>query len=357
MAEFVIEDFPIPAAVGAAGWDDFLESVTIRNEVAIEQQGPDAIVSAEELLPRAPQSPEGNRLWAVARVDGHVVGRAFCVLPFNREAPESTIVVEVFAKFRRGGIGTALLGWALNTVRADGRSVAQNQMYVFARDGAETISPANGMGSIPIDEPGSAFALRNGATLAQVTRTSDIALPADEALLGPLEVEALAASDASYRTVIWTGATPANWEDDIAELHTRMTTDAPQGDLTITEDVWDAESVRLDDNHWLGSGWQLFYAASVSLETGQLVAYSEISALGEASEIAYQLETLVLREHRGHRLGTLLKIANLRALHAARPAVRKVRTGNAEENQPMLRVNEALGFVPVSYAAEWKLEL
>ena len=60
-----------------------------------------------------------------------------------------------------------------------------------------------------------------------------------------------------------------------------------------------------------------------------------------------QDDTLVLKEHRGHRLGMLLKVANLEFLQRERPGHPAVTTFNAAENEHMLAVNDALGFVPV----------
>ncbi len=51
-------------------------------------------------------------------------------------------------------------------------------------------------------------------------------------------------------------------------------------------------------------------------------------ALG-APERAYQWETLVLGEHRGRRLGTLVKLACLREIAAGSPARRYVSTWTA----------------------------
>jgi hypothetical protein len=67
-----------------------------------------------------------------------------------------------------------------------------------------------------------------------------------------------------------------------------------------------------------------------------------------------QQDTLVLREHRGHRLGMLLKVANLRQLALQFPEQSAVTTFNAEENRFMLDVNEALGFTPMGYEGAWR---
>jgi GNAT superfamily N-acetyltransferase len=65
----------------------------------------------------------------------------------------------------------------------------------------------------------------------------------------------------------------------------------------------------------------------------------------------------VLREHRGHGLGMLVKLVNLAALQRDHPGYPSVVTYNAEENRHMLSVNEALGFVPIGYEGAWKKTL
>ena len=54
----------------------------------------------------------------------------------------------------------------------------------------------------------------------------------------------------------------------------------------------------------------------------------------------------MLPEHRGHRLGALLKVANLRQAVQHEPQLEAVHTWNADSNAPMLAVNVAMGFTP-----------
>ena len=56
-----------------------------------------------------------------------------------------------------------------------------------------------------------------------------------------------------------------------------------------------------------------------------------------------QWGTFVHREHRGRRLGLAVKAANLRAVQAAHPEMRRVVTQNAETNDWMVAINERDG--------------
>jgi hypothetical protein len=79
------------------------------------------------------------------------------------------------------------------------------------------------------------------------------------------------------------------------------------------------------------------------------VAHSDLFTVA-SSRRAYQMGTLVRRDHRGHRLGTAVKVANLAALVADRPDVLEVHTQNAETNEWMVSINVRLGFERVGLA-------
>jgi hypothetical protein len=87
------------------------------------------------------------------------------------------------------------------------------------------------------------------------------------------------------------------------------------------------------------------------------VGYTDIGVNVEQPRVGYQWDTIVLAEHRGHRLGLLLKLANLELLVRTAPGVELVNTWNAEINSHMIAVNEALGFRPVDRWREWQLDL
>jgi RimJ/RimL family protein N-acetyltransferase len=90
---------------------------------------------------------------------------------------------------------------------------------------------------------------------------------------------------------------------------------------------------------------------------GRLVAYTDLVLTVHESERAYQWGTLVRPDHRGHRLGLAVKVANLRVLQESQPQITTVVTYNADVNAPMVAVNEQLGFVPVQWMGELQKKL
>jgi GNAT superfamily N-acetyltransferase len=86
----------------------------------------------------------------------------------------------------------------------------------------------------------------------------------------------------------------------------------------------------------------------VETDAGEPVGYTQLLAPLEDPADLVQDDTLVLRAHRGHRLGAMLKVANLRQLErlpfSDMAARRWLHTWTAQGNAPMQAVNARFGF-------------
>ena len=136
-----------------------------------------------------------------------------------------------------------------------------------------------------------------------------------------------------------------------------MSTDPPLGDMTWEPEVWDAARWRDGERRSCAKGYRAVGSAAVHLPTGRAVGYSDIGVSRRWPQVGYQWATIVESAHRGHRLGALLKAANLQLLISELPDTRLVNTWNAAVNTHMISVNETLGFRPVERWTEWQLEL
>jgi GNAT superfamily N-acetyltransferase/RimJ/RimL family protein N-acetyltransferase len=273
-----------------------------------------------------------------AAVDGGaVVGALRVLLPVRDNTSVAHLDLAVHPTARRRGTGTALLAEGLRLARAAGRS---SLVAEVAEAGP--------------DAPGCAFARASGWTCGMRETRRDLLLPVDGARLSALEVEAAAAS-AGYEVVTWRDRTPDALLEDRALLSTAMSTDAPSGDVPVGEEAWDAARVREQEAVTLASGRTVLSAGAV--RNGRLVAFTDLHVPLARPERAQQSGTLVLAGHRGHRLGARVKIAVLRDLAATMPQVRRISTYNADDNHPMVAVNEALGFRPAGALSTWSTRI
>jgi hypothetical protein len=65
----------------------------------------------------------------------------------------------------------------------------------------------------------------------------------------------------------------------------------------------------------------------------------------------------VVAAHRGHRLGLLLKVAMNLWLRDAQPQLTEISTWNAESNDHMIAVNEAIGYRVLGRQLEFQKSL
>jgi GNAT superfamily N-acetyltransferase len=351
MSDFTISELMIPKDLDGPHGDDFREMVEVRTIIEEDRFGtPELTYSAEELLPGWLDEHEPKRL-AVARVGGRQVARGIYETRPEGAADVAWVNVEVLPTHRGKGIGTALAAWIEDLARAEGRTTLHT--YSLAKDvPGERVPAPTGFGSLPADDPGVRFLMRRDWTLEQIERSSRLVLPAvglEEQLAA-----AVAASGPDYRVHTWVDRTPERWLPDIALLATRMSTDAPTAGLDSGEEVWTVQRVLDAEELQAASPRRQLIAAVEHVPSATLAGYTELSVPPEVERSVGQEDTIVLKEHRGHRLGMLLKLANLDFLQREYPGHPSVTTFNAEENRHMLSVNEAVGFVPVAYEGGWK---
>jgi len=354
--EVEVAPVAVPASLDAPDAAAFMEANGVRNEFEAERVGTDDLrYDPAEILPTWLNPYEPKRMFA-ARVEGRMVGRGVYELRADASSTTCWFSMDVLRGYRGRGVEDALHERLLACARADGkRSV---NLYVFhgAGGAGERVPASTGAGSVPIDDS-TRFLLANGYSLGQVERISRLPLPAAPRALEGRRDEAAAQAGPDYRVVRWTGRTPDRWVAGVAELNTRMNTDAPTGDMPEDEDPWDEDRVRVDDALQESSGRTLLVTAVEHRPSGRLVAFSELSVPAEPHRPANQEDTLVLAEHRGRRLGMLVKAENLLALHERADVPPSVITFNAEENRHMLHVNEALGFAAIGYEGGWRRDL
>ncbi|MEZ0447657.1 GNAT family N-acetyltransferase [Cellulomonas sp. ICMP 17802] len=288
-----------------------------------------------------------------------VLGFAALLMPLQDNTHTAHLDVGVLPEHRGRGIGSSLFDAAEAMVRADGRTqmTMSSDQQVEPPEGPDTLAPTTGTGRVSTTDAGVRFALARGFALEQVARYSRFDLPFDPAIIAEHRAQAEAKSGPDYGIVSWRGAAPEEWVDEFALLNTRMSTDAPLGGLDFEEDVWDAARIRSTEKQFEERGIELLVLAAEHLPTHTLAAFTAFMAVPNTDEFVHQHDTLVLKEHRGKRLGMLVKTANLQRLAAERPSVRRIGTWNAEENSYMLAINVALGFQPAGGSGEWQLKL
>jgi GNAT superfamily N-acetyltransferase len=277
-----------------------------------------------------------RELWAAQDQDGTVAGWYRLELPDLENLDQAYLLVVVHPARRRRGLGRALLKHAADRAAANGRTVLHGQ----TRAGSD----------------GEPFAGAVGAErgLVDVQRVMDVRAMGDDQL-ARLRVTAEEKA-AGYSLVSWTGPVPEDFLDQAAALFASLN-DAPH-DPDDMPAAWDAQRVRERVNALRPCYEMQIYAVAAVSANGEPAAITEVAVDPADPGWGHQMLTGVVSAHRGHRLGLLVKIAMLEWLRAAEPTVARIQTWNAESNQYMIAVNEALGYTILGQPGHaWKLDV
>jgi len=276
------------------------------------------------------------------------LGRAWVYCPLSDNTHRISLAVTVHPELRRRGFGTRLLAWAEEQARAAGRTVYHAELSLGPRAAQGPQTPAPEGGSVAADTPGLVFAQRHGYGLEQIERMSALPVPLDPQWLSQTEDES-ARRAGDYRLLLWVGDVPAPWRAGLAAMWSAFLAEAPTAAMDVEPEIWDEQRVVNMTRTASEQDTTVLFAVVEHVPTRTLVAGTNLFCPDEAqrgrpSECVFQGFTLVLPGHRGHGLGRWIKVANLRQLARLYPAVRRVYTWNASENEHMLAINVELGF-------------
>jgi GNAT superfamily N-acetyltransferase len=270
----------------------------------------------------------------VALDGGTPVGYAR-VYVFRRENLDKCWTEVVVDPDHRGhGAGSRLLAWAEQVARANDRAMVLGEVFVPARDRGE--------------HPARRWAAKRGYAPISTDIIRMLRLPTPRGRLEGLAREAgHAHGDYDIRVYGW--GVPEELRPGVCDAGNRLMVDAPTGDVEFEPGSLTPEDyAELIDLH-RRSGTLPLTAVAVHRASGEVAAYTDLHLPAGNPRVAHQMGTLVVPEHRGHRLGMAVKAANLLEVERSYPERELVLTQNAEDNPHMVAINVSLGFEVVEH--------
>ena len=301
---------------------------------------PAAIEIANRVYPDSPRSLAGALHWdarweadkhfrerLVAEEDGRVVGLGWLMhMPWQFSPDSYAFGAEVDPERQRQGIGSALYETLLETarereaklIRSDAKESKPESLAFLQHRGFEEIQRA---WESRLDVSGFDFAAFAAAEpRAREQGLVVTTLGAELAAAGGAET---AAGDAVLRKLY--------------ALDLECTADEPAFEPITMSPYEKWREDKLESPSFLPD-------ASFLMKDGE--RYVGLSELGKNLVLPHVLQqrfTAVARSHRGRGVAMALKLAGVR--YAREGGYTEIRTGNNTRNRPMLRINEAMGFV------------
>lgn len=283
---------------------------------------------AEKLWTTPPPGRE-TLMWT-AFDGGREVGAARVMFPVDDNVHLAMVETYVRPEARRQGLGRRLVELMEQAGAERGRTTYLGGVDVAVGEQSEGLAAAAALGY-----PAVALEEVKLADLVATERTWEVLAAEAATRLG------------EYELVDWTGRTPAEHVDDVCELYTRFLGEIPLEGMDLGIQRWDTDRLAAIEGRREGAGFvQLMVAARAP--SGELVGYSNV-LVTPSGEQAHIDGTLVLPEHRGHRLGLAMKVRLHRMIRASHPECPVVVTGNAGVNAHMNAVNERLGYRVVEH--------
>ena len=156
-----------------------------------------------------------------------------------------------------------------------------------------------------------------------------------------------------YRILTTWAPIPDELVEGYCRLNTAFLGEAPAGEAALELERWDTKRVRDREERVARAGRRDVHTFALDA-SGEVVALTELFINETVPHRSFQSGTLVMPDHRGHRLGLAIKLANLRELVERYPQVEWIVTGNASINAAMNVINDLLGVLVVERRLEMR---
>lgn len=156
-----------------------------------------------------------------------------------------------------------------------------------------------------------------------------------------------------YEVISWVGQVPEEFLQPLIELDRMAMTQVPLGSLDLEDVDMNVERRLATAARHQAANLTLCQTVARHRSSNRVVANTEMIVFPEPSNYAWQGITLVAPDHRGHRLGQLMKLVNLRQLRERAPHVQRIHTENAQDNEYMNGINERMGLVAYQIGREY----
>ncbi len=274
--------------------------------------------------------------WWGAWHKGRVVGSAELELSGMEENRHlAWFEISVLPSHRRRGIATALLATLTEAAAADGRRLLGAATYSTAPSGEGFMRWLGAQAALAQDI--------NQLTIADVDRELLRAwqqgVPEDE-----------------FERGFWEGPYPEDALEEVVAVADVMNT-APRGDLDMEDWHVTPEMIRDFEESMQKRGTERWTVYVRHKESGRIAGYTEGGWNRHEPQLIHQWATAVFPEFRRRGLGRWIKAAMLEEIIARRPEARYVRTGNANMNAAMLKINHELGFRLYNTQTEWQIPI
>lgn len=267
-----------------------------------------------------------DRTLLLARDGGRTVGSGLLVRFLADNEHLAELDVHVRPDDRRRGTGRRLLAALEERAAADRRTTLVATAY----------APPEA------DSASSAFATATGYVLASLEESKLLDLTTAPASWPVLDAD-VAGHLGEHRVDLFVDRVPEPWVDDFCGLLSSFMAMVPRGDLDVEPARWTPARLHETEER-LSAGGKVWIAAVAIAPDGRLCGFHELNVGRDDPRTAEVGGTLVLPEHRGHRLGLGMKLATHRRLQQLFSACRAVVTTNAGVNAAMNAVNEAMGY-------------